>query len=383
MLKKHLTSKIYVKQIRQLSKDLKASTEPEDQQEYVRQFDILVLEMVSGAFEKALVQIAVQGYLIDTEKERRGALNYDTRQVGAIEISNNDLNTIIKRYDSYAQFMARGFADRIAKPLDNLITDFQHGTNSEEESSLSTSTFVTYMVALRSSGGKVSASGDAASPSVSSLQGIPDAIPDISVVQSEPGEPIACVRVIHREGELLEAEFQLAARSEDVPEGVPNGLWYGFQDLAMFIMKYHLTGDVKRSKDPAQGKALVLAFSIILLRKVANLYRDLKSLPTSDEWEDVGEVIGTSKGMLEVVPGSNPEDELLDVHRRPSFISEPPLDIRHELRGVIAELEREGTVDMGVYLFKKKMRSFAMTGTGGKGPMVLLPIKCLPKVACF
>ncbi|MBF0445716.1 MAG: cyclic nucleotide-binding domain-containing protein [Magnetococcales bacterium] len=377
--KKYLTSKIYVKQIRQLSKDLKASSEPEEQQEYVRQFDALVLEMVSGTFERTLVRIAVQGYLVNTEKERREALNYDTRHIGAIEITNNDISTILKRYDSYAQFMERGFAERLAKPLDNLISDFQHGTNSEEESSLSTSAFVTYMVALRASGGKVSASGDVASPSVSSLQGIPDAIPDISVAQTEPGEPIACVRVIHREGELLEAEFQLAARSDDVPEGVPNGLWYGFQDLAMFIMKYHLTGDVKRSKDPAQGKALVLAFSIILLRKVANFFRDLKGLPTSEEWEDVGEVIGTSKGMLEVVPGSNPEDEFLDIHRRPSSVSEPPLNIRHELRGVIAELEREGTVDMGIYLFKKKMRSFAMTGTGGKGPKVLLPIKMLAK----
>ncbi|MBF0194686.1 MAG: cyclic nucleotide-binding domain-containing protein [Magnetococcales bacterium] len=377
--KKYLTSKHFVKQIRQISNDLKASTEPEDKQEFVRQFDDLVLEMVSGTFEKTLVRIAVQGYLINTEKERREALNYDTRQLGEIEITNNDISTIIKRYDSYAQFMERGFADRLAKPLDNLISDFQHGTNSEEEISISTSAFVTYMVALRSSGGKISASGDAASPSVSSLQGIPDAIPDISVVQTEPGEPLAALRVIHREGELLESEFELAARSDDVPYGVPNGLWYGFQDLAMFIMKYHLTGDVKRSKDPAQGKALILAFSIILLRKVANFYRDLNSLPTSDEWEDVGEVIGTSKGLLEVVPGSNPEDEFLDIHHRPSFVTEPPLNIRHELRGVIAELEREGTVDMGIYLFKKKMRSFAMANTGGKGPKVLLPIKMLAK----
>ncbi|MBF0379524.1 MAG: cyclic nucleotide-binding domain-containing protein [Magnetococcales bacterium] len=377
--KKYLTSKTFVKIIRQLSKDLKASTEPEAQQEYVRQFDELVLEMVTGCFERTLVRIAVQGYLIDTEKERRDALQYDTRQIGPIEITSNDINTIIKRYDSYAQFMERGFADRLAKPLDNLISDFQHGTNSEEESSVSTSAFVTYMVALRSSGGKISASGDAASPSVSSLQGIPDAIPDISVSQLEPGEPIACVRIIHREGELLEAEFELAPRSDNVPDGVPNGLWYGFQDLAMFIMKYHLSGEVMRSKDPKQGQALVLAFSTILLRKVANFYRDLKGMPTSDEWDDVGEVIGTSKGLLEVVTGDNPEDELLDVHNRPASLSEPPLNIRHELRGVIAELEREGTVDMGTYLFKKKMRSFAMTGAGGKGGIVLLPIKMLAK----
>ncbi|MBF0357077.1 MAG: cyclic nucleotide-binding domain-containing protein [Magnetococcales bacterium] len=376
--RKYLTSKIFVKQIRQLSKDLKASNDPEAQQDYIRQFDTLVHEMVTGTFERTLVCIAVQGYLIQTEAERRQALEYDLKQIGSIEITKNDINTIMKRYDSYEQFMARAFDDRLARSLDTLINDFQHGSNSEEESSISTSAFVTYLIALRNSGGKISASGDTASPSVSSLQGIPDAIPDISVALPDPGEPVAFVRVIHREGELLESEFNLAPRSDNVPEGVPNGLWYGFQDLAKFIVKYHLQGDISRTKDPNQAKALILSFSKIILQKVANFYRDLNNLPTSDEWGDVGEVIGKSTGMLAVVNGPNPEDEVLDIHNRPSYVSEAPLNIRHELRGVIAELEREGTVDMGIYQFKKKMRSFALTGSG-KGGLVLLPIKMLAK----
>ncbi len=79
------------------------------------------------------------------------------------------------------------------------------------------------------------------------------------------------------------------------------------------------------------------------------------------------------------MPSENRQDELLDLHNRRDTTTVEAMDLRAELRTIIVNLEREGTVDMGIYRFKQRMRSLAMTGGSGKGSLVLLPIKMLAK----
>ena len=375
---KFITGKTHIRQMRNISKALKATSEPLEQQECVRQFNVLIAEMVTGIFEKTLVCLAVKGHLVDTEEERRNELIPDQSQMEEINITHTELDNVLKKYDGYAQFLERAFDDRLAGSIDTLVQSFQHGSNSEDEHSLTTKPFLNYLIALRSSGGTIGSGSDTSAPAVSSLMGIPDAIPDISVLQPSPGAANGLLRITHREGVLLEITFVLAPRSDDMPHGMSKALWYGFQDLAKFIMAYYLTGESKGAKDQKQVDVIVSTFASTILLKVVNFYRDLNRLPSSEGFEDAVEMIGGSIGLLEVVPGANPQDELLDVHNRTEYISVEPLDIRSELRGTIVALEKEGAVDMGIYRFKQRMRSLAMTGTG-KGNIVLMPIKMLAK----
>ncbi|MBF0447027.1 MAG: cyclic nucleotide-binding domain-containing protein [Magnetococcales bacterium] len=380
--KRLLSSKQFAREIRQVSKDIQASTDKLDQQAFARKLDLLVAQEVHGAFEKTLVRLAVKGYLLQTEKERRTAMGYEMKQVVEAPLTSHELDNILKRYDAYSLYMTRSFDDRMSRPLSSLLQDFQHGANDERERSLSTKPFLTYLIALRSSGGKISAKSDNA-PAVSSLQAIPDAIPDISIIQPDPDVAKALIRVIHREGTLLEAPFDLAPRSSSLPDGVPSGLWYAVQDLSQYIMGYYLTGESNQAKDRRQLNAIITGFTTIILQKVANFYRDLKKLPTSDAWDDMADVIGQSTGLLETVSGANPEDELLNLRNRPGHVSEEPLNLKAELRRIIVELEKDGTLDLGAYRFKQQLRSFAMSGMGGSGSSVMLPIKMLAKDGLF
>ncbi|MBF0454534.1 MAG: cyclic nucleotide-binding domain-containing protein [Magnetococcales bacterium] len=379
--KKNLTGKKFVRDIRQISKDLQACEDKEQQQQIVQKLDALVRKMVHGVFEKTLVSIAVKGHLIQTEKERREAMGYELKQVIEAPLTSHELENVLKRYDSYALFMDRSFDDRLERPLDALIQDFQHGANDDQERSVSSKPYLTYLIALRASGGKISAKSDN-TPAVSSLQSLPDAIPDISVLQPDPAEPRALVRIIHREGVLLESSFNLAPRPLHVPDEVPNGLWFAVEDLSKFIMGYYLTGESAQAKDRRQSQAIIIALTTQILLKIANFFRDYHKMPTSDEWEGIAEVIGRSNLLLETVIGANPEDEFLEMHKRPGHLSEDPLNIKHELRRIIVELEKDGIVDLGSYRFKQRVRSFAVSGAG-EGSRVLLPIKMLAKGGVF
>lgn len=377
--KKTFTSKNFIRHIRQISKDIEACDDKDQQQKIVKKLDTLVTKVVAEAFELAIVTIAIKGYLIQTEQDSRQTLGYELKQVIEAPITNHELENMIKRYEGYAAFLGRSYTDRLEKPLDALLQDFQHGANDDNERGITTKPFLTYLIALRSSGGKVSAQTDSA-PAASSLQGLPDAIPDILVSQPEPDKAQAVVRLIHREGVLLEAPFILAPRSHEVPEGLSNGLWFAVQDLAKFIMGYYLTGETVHAKDRRQGHAIIHSFTNTILLKVTNLFRDLNKMQTSDSFELADEVIGKSSALLEMIPGANPEDEYLDFRKRPGHISEEPLNIKHALRKIIVDLEKDGTVDMGSYRFKQRVRSFAMSGMGVKGESkALLPIKMLAR----
>ncbi len=371
--KKYLTSKQYIKQMRQIAKDLKAATDPLAQKEQVDNFNTLITGMVRGSFERTLVRIAVKGHLIDSEEERRRKYIKPGNQLEEVHITSNEIDNILRRYDAYVQFMDRAFADRLNRSLGALVHDFQRGSNSEGEISLSTKPFLTYLIALRSSGGNISADSDSSAPSVSSLQGIPDVIPNISVSQPESGSNTALLTVTHREGILLESPFDLAPRSDNVPDGVSNGLWYGFQDLAKFIMAYHLTGDPESPSRVSLINMIAMEFSSVILLKVINFFRAVNNEMTSDDYAGAVELIGSTSGELEVVLGANPEDELLDLQNRPPKLAERPLDLRAALHKVIVNLEKAEELEIGAYRFRKRTRSFAMTGTG-QGNMVLLPV---------
>jgi hypothetical protein len=375
---KFLTKKTFIRKIRQIAKDLKVASEPQAQQEQVRQFNTLISEMVKGSFEQTLVRIAIKSHLVDTEKGRRSEFFSAQSPLGEVHITANELDNILKRYDSYAQFSDRAFADRIERSLGSIIQDFQRGSNSEDESSVTTKPYLTYLIALRASGGAIGSDAEAVAPAISSLMGIPDVIPNISVSQPTSGASTAMLTITHREGILLEVSFALAPRSDNVPDDVSNGLWYGTQDFAKFIMVYHLTGEMDVAKNQKQVAAIVTKFTKILLLKVLNFYRELNKTQVSNGFEGAVEMIGGSAGSLEVVLGTNPEDEFLDVCSRPRHISEKPLDIRAALHKVIVSLEKSKEVGMGAYRFRKRSRTFAMTGTG-KGSLALLPISIIAK----
>ncbi|MBF0194142.1 MAG: cyclic nucleotide-binding domain-containing protein [Magnetococcales bacterium] len=380
--KKFLTGKLFIREMRQIAKDLKAAVEPHEQTQQVQKFDALINKMVKGSFERTLVRIGIKYHLLDTESGRRNKIVSEKNRLGDVQISTNEIENILKRYDGYAQFLDRAFDDRIGRSLGTIIQDFQLGSNSEDKKSLNTKPFLTYLIALRASGGAIGSDSDSAAPKMSSLLSVPDVIPNISVLQPTPGASEALLKITHIEGILQETSFVLAPRADNVPDGISNGLWYGFQDLAKFIMGYHLTGEAESSKNQEQLNKIVTAFSEIILLKVINFYRSLNKLQTSDNFEGAVEVIGNSTGLLEIVTGSNKDDELLELKNRPEYVEESPLDLRAALHKVIVELEKLDEIKIGAYRFNNRTRSFAMAATG-KGSMVLLPIAMLAKDGLF
>jgi CRP-like cAMP-binding protein len=375
---KFLTGKIFIREMRQIAKDLKAASEPHEQTEQVQKFNVLISKMVKGSFERTLVRIGIKFHLLDTEEGRRNKIVSDKNHLGDVHITSTEIDNILKRYDGYAQFLDRAFSDRIERSLDSIIQDFQHSSNAEDKKSLNTKPFLTYLIALRSSGGTIGSDTDTAAPKMSSLLSIPDIIPNITVLQPTPGAPDALLKITHIEGILLEALFAIAPRADNVPEGISNGLWYGFQDLAKFIMGYHLTGEADSAKNQEQVTKIITTYSEIILLKVINFYRAINKLKTSDSFEGAVEMIGNSTGLLEVAIGANKEDELLDLKNRPAYVKEEPLDLRVALHKIIVDLEKKKELKIGAYRFNKRTRSFAMTATG-KDSMVLLPISMLAK----
>ncbi|MBF0381141.1 MAG: cyclic nucleotide-binding domain-containing protein [Magnetococcales bacterium] len=376
--KKYLTSKAYIREMRQIDKDLKSASQKHEQAAQVQKFNALITRMVRGSFERTLVRIGVKYHLLDTEKARRKKIISEKSHLDDVEITSNEIDNILKRYDSYAQFLDRAFKDRLERSLDSIVQDFQRGSNAEDIKNLTTKPYLTYLIALRSSGGTIGTDSDSAAPKISALLGIPDVVPSITVLQPTPGATDAKLKITHLEGILLEDTFALAPRADNVPDGVSNGMWYGFQDLAKFIMGYHLTGDSDSVKKQDQINAIVTEYSEIILLTVINFYRALNRSPVSNSFEGAVDLVGKSSGVLEVVMGANQDDELLDLRKRPGYVDVKPLDLRATLHKVIVSLEKNKDLEVGAYRFNKRTRSFAMTGTG-KESMVLLPISILAK----
>ncbi|MBF0133190.1 MAG: cyclic nucleotide-binding domain-containing protein [Magnetococcales bacterium] len=368
------SSKSFAKETKALAREMATCEDPALQKSMAVELDKNIKRNITALKHKTLVRIAVKSHLFNIEKSKREVLNFDPTQVSDQPISDRELETILTRYDAYTEYLDRAYEARLSKPLLGIIKEFQTGANDEPLQSLSTKSFLAFLVALRTSGGSVSEKTDSV-PAVSSLQALPDAIPDIQVLQPDPAEPKGVVRVVHREGALLEAAFEMVQHGGAVPEGVPNGVWFGFRDLSERIMEYYVSVESQKKRDRDQDAMVLRTFTSILLLKVVNLFRNLRNLPSLKELGKVQPSLEKGVGILSVRPGENAEDELLDVRNRPKTVTEPAMNIRHELRQMILGLEKAGEVPKDTYRFKQKGRSSALLGGGGKNQdKVALPI---------
>ncbi|MBF0157780.1 MAG: cyclic nucleotide-binding domain-containing protein, partial [Magnetococcales bacterium] len=368
--KRLLQGTAYVKEGKALAKELATASDVVKPQleEKISRF---AKSLGEKALERGLVRLGVRGHLREVERTRRKALNLELSGEGQKDVADAELDALLKRYESYADFMEESFDKRVQGSLSSTIRDFQLGANDETDQRVSTKGFLTYLIALRTSGGKLDAKNESV-PVVSSLQAIPDAVPDIHVQLPDPGASRGMVLVKHNEGILLEKEFELAARDSSVPEGIPGGLWFAFRDFAERMLEYHLSGDSIRKKDRELHGRIVAAYTVAILTKVMNLFRSFQKLPASEEFTDLVELLAKSVVAVGAKAGEAPGDERLDLVRRPPHVSAPAVDARQELRGVIVSFQKSGDLGKDDYRFKSGMKSFA--GAGGRpGQKLLLP----------
>ncbi|MBF0107616.1 MAG: cyclic nucleotide-binding domain-containing protein [Magnetococcales bacterium] len=373
MVGRTLSSKLFAKETRLLAKDVAAAQDRNVKESLATALEANIVRHARNLLQKALVRLAVKDHLLDIEKAKREQLKFDPAQVSDQGISDRELETILTRYDAYSEYLDRAYEARINKMLSGIIRDFQIGTNDEQMHSLSTKSFLAYLVALRTSGGTVSEKADNV-PAVSSLQALPDAIPDIQISQPDPGTPKGMVRVVHREGVLLETEFAMAPRSGSAPEGVANNVWFAFRDLAERIMDFYLTGESQKKRDRDQINLATTTFTKLFLLKVLNLYRGLQNIPSRTDFDNLQEVLEKAVGILTVRAGESADDELLDVRNRPKTLAEPAFNIRHDLRQMLLAMEKEGQLEKDSFRFKQRVRSFALMGGGKNQDKVVLPI---------
>ena len=373
LVNRTFASKQFAKETKVLAKEMAAMEDKKIKGALALDLENNIKKNAKSLLRKTLVSLAVRTHLIEVEKSKREALNFDPAQVSDQPISGRELDTILTRYDAYTEYLDRAYEARVNKPLSGIIRDFQVGTNDEQMHSLSTKSFLAYLVALRTSGGSVSEKSDNV-PAVSSLQALPDAIPDIQIMQPDPAEPKGLVRMVHREGVLLEADFNMAPPAGAAPEGVPNGVWFGFRDLVERILGYHVSGESQKKRDRDQVSSVVTAFTKIMLLKVVNLFANLQNLPARKDFTDIQTVLETASGILSVRPGESPDDEMLDVRNRPKHVTEPAMNIKHDLRQMLLAMEKAGEVDKDSFRFKQRVRSFALMGGGKNQEKVVLPI---------
>ncbi len=147
--KKSLTAKVFVHEIRKIANTLKSSKDKVLQKQIVANFDKMVLEIVTDAVEKCLVRTAVQGYLLQTEKECRTTHKFGLELSAMKTPGNAEVENIIKRYGEYAHFIQQAFMVSLARQVDLIIENFQHGTNDKTEYNVPTKVFLNYLVSLR------------------------------------------------------------------------------------------------------------------------------------------------------------------------------------------------------------------------------------------
>lgn len=369
--KRTFASKLFAKEIKSLAKEMATTEDKHIKKSLAERLEETIKDSIRLLMHRSLARLAVKSHLLNIEKAKREALNFDPTLVSDQAISDRELETILTRYEAYTEYLDRAFEARITKPLGTLIADFQQGNNDEPLHSLSTKSFLAFLVALRTSGGSVSDKTENV-PSVSSLQSLPDAIPDIQVSQPDPAEPKGLVRVVHREGTLLEAEFSMVTRGGSAPEGVPNGIWFGFHDLAERIVGYY--GEVQKKKDRDYASVILDSFTKLMVMKAVNLFRNLQNIPSSQEFADTQEVMEKAAGILAVRQGETADEELFDVRNRPKNITEPPMNFRLELRQMILAMEKSGEMEKDAFRFKQRMRSMASMGAGKNQEKVALPI---------
>ncbi|MEO5341310.1 MAG: cyclic nucleotide-binding domain-containing protein [Magnetococcus sp. MYC-9] len=379
-LSRFLTASAVSRDVHHLARQIAKSSSEEEQKELRVGLGQAVKKMMRETMIQTLVRLSVRGHLIRIEREKREELGIVLQNPEQQPVTTSDLDDIIKRYNEYALYIAPAFQERLRAPLNSVIKDFQDGAVKQQRVTLNTNGFVSYMVVLRQSGGKLDTAANTTVPAITCLHSLPDAIPDIHVEQPVREVAKGFVRVVHREGQLMEADFAITIKTSTIPPGVPEGVWFAFQDFAVRFIEHHLTTGQK-AEHKQQQELIARQFAHRLLLKVVNLFRGLQSIPSSASLADVQEFLGTTHAVAEARFGESQGEELLDVQTRPSGMTESAMNLKHELRQVVVALQKDAGISTEIFRFKQRMSSFA--GAGGGPRRVSLPITVSARQGIF
>ncbi|MEO5362866.1 MAG: cyclic nucleotide-binding domain-containing protein [Magnetococcus sp. DMHC-8] len=355
--------------VHHLARQLTHTNDQEEQQALRADLEQAVQKMMRETVEQTLIRLCIRGHLPRIEQEKRQELGIVLQQANGPLLKTADLDDIIKRYNGYVRYIEPAFQERLRAPLNQVIQNFQEGTSKESVVVINMAGFIAGLAHLRSSGGKPEGDDDAAVPTITCLHTIPDAVPDIQVAQPDRGMAKGYIRVVHREGQLLETDFALMLTATSLPPGVPDTLWFVFEDFAAHFMAFHL--DAQRKVDQKHQDLIARQLTRILLLKFFNLLRGLYSLPVAIDFTGIQAFLGEADGVAAMRLGEHLGEELLDLRDRPAGMLESAMNLKHELRQIVVKLEKDAVIPADAFRFKQRMRAFATAGGGEL--QVLLP----------
>ncbi|MBF0622575.1 MAG: hypothetical protein HQL54_11680 [Magnetococcales bacterium] len=356
--------------------DEEEDAEPlEDPVKLEEALDELIRGLVSKAMQKTLVLAVVKGYLLSIENEKRSEISLGTSNRSAKKLGPTELDHIVKRYESYDDYMGIAFRERVRNVLQSQLKSFQVGAADPEGYALATKGFLTYLVALRATGGNFSPTNDSA-PAVSPLMVLPETIPDIFIAAPEPGQKTAHVKVSHESEDVGEVAFETEGMEDtmNVPPGVSRELWTIFHELGAHIMGFYLNADHSTKEDRRNQQVVITAVAEAMVKKMLNfgLTRDKKT--ASINYDPLEDILRTSKSYtITSRQGDTSNEEVLDLQNRPNHVAEPPLNLKKILKKAISGLLHEGSAKESAFRFKTQMRSFATAGQTDQD--VALPIR--------
>ncbi|WP_130471600.1 cyclic nucleotide-binding domain-containing protein [Candidatus Magnetaquicoccus inordinatus] len=361
-----LTSSAASRDVFHLAKQMGKGGSAAEQKKMEEDLEQAVRNLMRETMMQTLIRLVIRGHVHRVELEKRKAMRIDLPKVGDKLIGRSHLDDMIKRYNDYARFLDAAYQERLQGLVNEAIKGFQDGTSAERSLTVNSNGFISYLVMLRNAGGNMESIAEGGVPAITCLHSIPDAVPDIHVEQPDRAVAKGFVRVVHREGLLMEAAFAPKTVINVLPEGVPEYLWAACCDLALRYMEYNLAGDGSRKSDRQQHERIAQRWSRTVLLKFYNLLRAGRSQPAQTDFAGFQEFLQEANGVVEVILGEESGEELLDLRGRPQGMREAGLDVKKELRQAIVALQKEGVIKADGFRFKQKMGSFALSGGSGR-----------------
>ncbi|MEO5378339.1 MAG: cyclic nucleotide-binding domain-containing protein [Magnetococcus sp. DMHC-6] len=367
--KKMVVSSNHAKELKKIVRELQAKTPDQDNKSLLKRLRASAILLTRQTFERLLVRSVVITALPVIEKAKREKLEQPLA-----ELIPSELETILKRYEAYSEYIDLAFENRITHSLNSAIKSFQQGTNQQNEQHIGTKGFLTFLIAIRSSGGKIMANNDTV-PAASSLLVLPNAIPDIVVLCPDPSVPDAFVRIQSQDGTLLaEVPFPIALLERKEPKGVPADLWLTFHTLSSKIIDFYLTGASNRREDQDLHDKIVNTLTERLLLSLQNFLFELHHKPPVDHFDEFKNMLAITQAVWAVRPDEESSEEFLDLIPRPKSMTQKPFCFKQELKNLLIELQKTGQLHRDTYRFKPQIRSFAQT-KDTKNQKVVIPLE--------
>ncbi|MBF0114061.1 MAG: cyclic nucleotide-binding domain-containing protein [Magnetococcales bacterium] len=321
--------------------------------------------MMRETMLQTLIRLVIRGHLIRVEQDKRKALGIELSKGGEKDklLGRSHLDDILKRYNDYSRLIDLAFRERMQGLINEAIKGFQDGTAVEKLVTINPTGFISYLVTLRSVGGNAESLPEGTVPAMTCLHSIPDAVPDIQVEQPDRGVAKGFVRVVHREGVLLEEDFAPKTVINVIPDGVPEIFWGAISEFGLRLMEYSFASD-GRKRDLQQLEQVGQRWTRGVMLKIYNLLRGGRALAPVTDFSGFQEFMQDAVGVVEMRSGEESGEEILDLRARPEGMREGGMDIKKELRQVLAGLQKEGVIKADTFRFKQRMRSFAMSGGG-------------------